>query len=599
MDAENCASGVTWDLSDLYVSMRDPALEADLVVALERARAFEARFRGTIDVPGGPPPGWVAGALRELESICEQRDRPAIFAHLLHAADARPPEHGALVARTLEGGSEVRNHLVFFELEWLALDDSVANGIAQSPECARYRHHLTAARRYRSHVLSEPEEKILEASANTGRRAFCRLFDELLSSLVFAVELNGETRELNESEVLALLHDDRSEVRREAGAALTRGLRDHGRQLAFVFNVIVQDHATTDRLRRYPDAMAARNLANEIDADTVSALVDACEQNVDIVAAYYRVKRRLLGLDTLYDYDRYAPVARAGVHVPWEAARETVLAAYGDFSPRMREIAQLFFERCWVDAEVREGKRGGAFSSSTVPSVHPYVLLSYLGRQRDVMTVAHELGHGVHQYLSRDRGYLQCDTALTMAETASVFGELLVFEKLRREQRDRDARLGLLCEFVEEAFGTVFRQIALTRFEQELHRRRREEGELSSDTIGAIWWEANSAMYGDSVVLTDDYRWWWAYIPHFIHSPFYCYAYSFGEILVLALYEIYREEGEGFVPRYLELLAAGGSETPADLLARLGVDVHRKEFWARGLGVLRGMVEEIERLAGA
>jgi oligoendopeptidase F len=313
---------------------------------------------------------------------------------------------------------------------------------------------------------------------------------------------------------------------------------------------------------------------------------------------YYALKRRLLGLEALYDYDRYAPIGGEPELIAWPAARDLVLDAYGDFSPRMREIAAQFFTGRWIDAEARDGKRGGAFSSGGVTSAHPYILLSYLGHPRDVQTLAHELGHGVHQFVARQRGYLQADTALTMAETASVFGEMLVFERLRRQEQPPRARLALLCAFIEEAFGTVFRQIALTRFEQSLHAARRREGELSSERIGAVWHAVNATLYGDSVVLTDDYRWWWAYIPHFVHSPFYCYAYGFGELLVLALYELYRERGPAFVPQYLELLAAGGTDTPAALLTRLGVDIEQPAFWQRGLDVLRRLVEEAQQLAG-
>ncbi|MGH7788629.1 MAG: M3 family oligoendopeptidase, partial [Candidatus Binatia bacterium] len=517
---------------------------------------------------------------------------------LLHAADARPPAHGALLARTQERGSEIRNELLFFELEWLALDEAVAAPIIAAPACAYYRHHLAAARRYRPHMLSEPEERLLEETANTGRRAFSRLFDEVLSALTFAVEVDGKPQTLNESGVLALLHDGRRAVRLNAAQALTATLRQQSLLLTYTFNIIAQDHALSDRLRRYPDPMSARHLANEIDGATVGALMTACEQNSDIVADYYRLKRRLLGLDVLYDYDRYAPLDAEAPVVPWPAARDLVLEAYGDFAPPMREIAARFFDGRWIDADVRDGKRGGAFSSSAVPSAHPYVLLSYLGHPRDVMTLAHELGHGVHQYLARDRGHLQADTALTMAETASVFGEMLVFERLRREEHSPRARLALLCSFIEDAFGTVFRQIALTRFEQRLHAARRRDGELSSEQLGTIWLDVNAALYGDSVTLTDDYRWWWAYIPHFIHSPFYCYAYGFGELLVLALYELYRERGDAFVPQYLDLLAAGGSEAPAALLARLGLDVRDPAFWQRGLGVLRRLVDEAKDLAG-
>lgn len=590
-------TGVTWNLNDLYAGPSDPALTRDLDEALARATAFGQRYRGTINVAGGPAAAWVAAAVAELESILEQADKPAVYAGLLHAADSRPPAHGALVAMTQERGSEIRNQLLFFDLEWIGVDDAAAPAIIDAPACERHRHFLASMRRYRPHMLSEPEEKLLEETANTGRRAFHRLFDEALSGMTFEVEVDGATQTLNESAVLALLHDPRRDLRQRAARALTDGLREHSLLLTFIFNVIAQDHAQLDRVRRYADPMAARHLANEIDAATVDALMHACETNADIVVDYYHLKRRLLGLDALYDYDRYAPIAGEAKAMPWPAARDLVLDAYGDFSPRMSEIAAQFFTGRWIDAEVREGKRGGAFSSSGVPSAHPFILLSYLGNPRDVQTLAHELGHGVHQYLARERGYLQADTALTMAETASVFGEMLVFDRLRRQEGPPQARLALLCAFIEEAFGTVFRQIALTRFEQSLHSVRRREGELSSERIGAIWQEVNAALYRDSVVLTDDYRWWWAYIPHFIHSPFYCYAYGFGELLVLALYELYRERGGAFVPQYLGLLAAGGSAAPAVLLAQLGVDIQQPAFWQRGLGVLRGLVEEARALA--
>ena len=589
---------VAWDLSALYDAPTDPRIEADLAAALARAEAFAARYRGTIDVAGGPAPAWVAEAVAELEAILEQSDKPAVYAGLLHAADSRPSVHGALVARTQELGSAIRNQLLFFDLEWLALDDARAAAVVAAPECARWTHHLAAMRRYRPHTLSEPEEKLLEDTANTGRRAFNRLFDEVLSAMTFTVEVDGAPQAMNESGVLALLHDGRRDLRRRAAASLTDGLRQQSLLLTFIFNTVVQDHSLGDRVRGYATPMASRHLANEIDPATVEALLTACEANADVVADYYTLKRRVLGLDVIYDWDRYAPLEAEAATVSWPDARALVLDAYGDFSPRMREIAGEFFDGRWIDAAARDGKRGGAFSSSAVPSAHPYVLLSYLGHPRDVMTLAHELGHGVHQYLARPRGYLQADTALTMAETASVFGEMLVFERLRRQEQSPRARLALLCGFIEDAFGTVFRQIALTRFEQGLHAARRAEGELSSARIGDIWLDVNAALYRGSVTLTDDYRWWWAYIPHFIHSPFYCYAYGFGELLVLALYELYQEQGPAFVPRYLELLAAGGSESPATLLGRLDLDITEPGFWERGLSVIRRLVDEAKTLAG-
>jgi oligoendopeptidase F len=591
--------GVAWDLSPLYSDPHDPRIEADLDAAAQRATAFATRYRGTIDVAGGPSPEWMAEALAELEALTELTDRAAVYAGLLHAADMSPPAHGALLARTQERGSDIRNALLFFDLEWLALDDARARPVIDAPPCARWRHHLEALRRYKPHTLSEAEEKLLEETANTGRRAFHRLFDEVLAAMTFRVEVDGAAQTMNESGVLALLHDARRDVRQRAARALTAGLQQHAQVLTYTFNIIAQEHAQSDRRRGYATAMASRHLANEIDAPTVDALIDACEAGAGVVSDYYHLKRRLLGVDVLYDWDRYAPLAGETRAVPWPQAQAMVLDAYGAFSPAMRDVAAQFFDGRWIDAETRDGKRGGAFSSSAVPSLHPYILLSYLGHPRDVMTLAHELGHGVHQYLARPRGYFAADTALTMAETASVFGEMLVFDALRRHESEPRARLALICSFIEEAFGTVFRQIALTRFEQRLHEARRRDGELSSQRLGELWMEVNAALYGDSVTLTDDYRWWWAYIPHFIHSPFYCYAYGFGELLVLALYELYREQGAAFVPRYLDMLAAGGSESPAALLARLGVDVSQPAFWQRGLGVIRRLVDEAKQLAQA
>lgn len=594
---QNLAAGVAWDLSDLYVGPNDPRVIADLDGALQAAERFAETYRGKIAIAGGPSPAQVAQAVAEIERILERSGAATAFAELLHAADVTPPAHGALVAATQEKASAIRRELLFFELEWLALDEDTAQRLCADPACAKYRHFLTSLRRYRPHVLSEPEEKILEEKANTGARAFSRLFDEVLSSLEFTVDAEGIPPRLNESRVLALLYDGRREVRRAAAAALTRGLQANQLLLGFIFNTLTHDHAIDDRLRVYGDPMASRHLANEIEAETVGALMEACEANHGIVRRYYHLKRRLLGLEELADYDRYAPITLATPAVSWERCRDTVLAAYAAFSPHLAEVAAQFFEHRWIDAELRSGKRGGAFSASTVPSVHPYVLVNYTGRLNDVTTVAHELGHGVHQYLSRPQGYLQADTPLTMAETASVFGEMLVFEHLLREIGDPHARLALLCGKIEDSIATVFRQVAMTRFEQKLHHARRTQGELSRDQICDLWLQPNTALYGDAVTLTDDYRWWWAYIPHFVHTPFYCYAYGFGELLVLALYEMYRREGAAFVPKYLDLLAAGGSDSPANLLRRLGVNISDPHFWNLGLQPLRQMVEEAEELA--
>jgi len=590
------AAGVRWDLSDLYPEPAEAAIERDLDAAEAAARRFAERYRSRIASLGAAE---LAAAVDELEALLEPPGRAGAYASLRFAADTAAPAHGALLQRVQERGSAVRNAIVFFQLEWVALEEAHAARLLAEPALARRRHLLASMRRYRPHVLTEPEERILEELANTGERAWSRLFDEILAAARFRVSLDGETKEQSEEETLSLLYDAERERRRAGAAALTAGLKQHARVLAFVFNTLVQSKATEDRLRDYEDPLAARHLSNEIDASSVQALLGACERAFPLVQRYYRLKARLLGLDTLLDYDRYAPVGEPPTRIAFAEARRIVLDAYRDFSPELGELAARFFERRWIDAELRPGKRGGAFSASTVPSAHPYVFLNYTGTLRDVMTVAHELGHGVHQSLAREQGLFEQDTPLTLAETASVFGEMLVFRRLLREESDPTTRLALLCGKLEDAFATVFRQVVMTRFEEKLHAARRSEGELPIERINALWLEANAPMHGDAVRLTDDYAWWWLYIPHFVHSPFYCYAYAFGELLVLALLRRHDEEGAAFVPRYLALLRAGGSDAPAALLAKLGLDVTDPRFWEGGLAVLAELVGEAEALAGA
>jgi oligoendopeptidase F len=475
--------------------------------------------------------------------------------------------------------------------------DDVAAKLLALPLLAKYRHYLDYKRTWRPHYLSEPEEKILDEKAVTGRAAFVRLFDETAAAMTFPFEHAGRSESLSIQQINAKLYEPDRSVRQAAAAGLTRGLKDNARLLTFIFNNLVLDHHSDCTLRKYPHPMAPRHLANEISDEVVEALMTAAERHHATVQRYYRLKGRLLGLDPLYDYDRYAPVFSDLPACDWGTARRTVQESYAAFSPRAGTIIGEFFERSWIDAELRTGKRGGAFSSSTVPSVHPYILMNFTDKLRDVMTLAHELGHGLHQYLSRPVGYLQCDTPLTTAETASVFGEMLTFQRLLEMYANPRIRLALLCTKIEDGFATAFRQVVLTRFEQALHQARREHGEQTTEQINELWAAANRPMHGDAVRLTEDYSWWWMYIGHFIHVPFYCYAYAFGELLVLALVQRYKQEGPGFVPKYLDLLAAGGSDKPQVLLSRLGVDVTDPTFWELGLRLLGDMVSEAEELA--
>jgi oligoendopeptidase F len=589
------AAGVTWDLSDLYQGPDDSRINQDLDEALRRAQSFEKSYRGKI--ADGPNADVLLAAVQELEGLSEQMDKPLVYAHLLHAARTDDPKHGALLSRTREQRTVINKHLIFFDLEWVKVEDAVVKPLLDAPKLAHYRHYLEQKRVWRPHYLSEPEEKILDEKAVTGRAAFVRLFDESVSAMRFPFEHAGRAESLTMQQINAKLYDPDRSVRQAAAAGWTKGLQDNARLLTFVFNNLVLDHHSDCTLRRFRTPITSRHLANEISDEVVEALMTAAERHHGTVQRYYRLKGRLLGLDPLYDYDRYAPLFPDMPRCDWPTARQTVQESYRAFSPRAGGVIDEFFDKHWIDAELRPGKRGGAFSSSGVPSAHPYILMNFTDRLRDVMTLAHELGHGLHQYLSRGVGYLQCDTPLTTAETASVFGEMLTFQRLLEKYPDPKIRLGMLCSKIEDGFATVFRQVVLTRFEQSLHRARREEGELATERINELWMEANRPMHGEAVRLSDGYAWWWMYIGHFIHVPFYCYAYAFGELLVLALVQKYKQEGPAFVPKYLELLSAGGSEAPHVLLARLGVDVTDPTFWELGLRLLGDMVGEAEKLA--
>lgn len=585
------AAGVRWNLADLYAGSDDPKIERDLETTRATAQDFATRYRGKVATLKATE---LAAAVDALEALQKPVTRAYVFAELLFSADTANPKHGALLQHVQEQASQIKNTLLFFELEWLTLEN--VDSLLAHPLLARRRHFLEGLRRYRAHVLSEPEERLLEETANTGSRAFSRLFDEILSGLRFPVEYQGKTQDLSEEEVLSLLYESDRSLRAAAAAALTRGLQNNERVLTFLFNTLVQDKATKDRLRKYEYPAHERNLSNEIDAATVTSLLQACEARFSLVARYYKLKAKILGLDKLADYDRYAPIpGHTGKH-DFVTAKQIVLDAYADFSPKMAAITNEFFEKHWIDAELRPGKRGGAFCAATLPELHPYVLMNYTGNLRDVMTLAHELGHGVHQHLAREQGLFEQHTPLTTAETASVFGEMLVFRRLLREESDPQVRLALICGKLEEAFATVFRQVAMTRFEEALHEARRREGELTTARINELWLAANRPMFGDTVTLSDDYGWWWLYIPHFVHSPFYCYAYAFGELLVLSLLHRYDEVGAAFAPQYLELLRAGGSMSPPELLDRIGLNIRDAKFWDGGLALLEALLAQAEAL---
>jgi oligoendopeptidase F len=584
------AENIHWDLSDLYASSSDPQLAKDKVAVLKEADAFAAKYKGRI---GGLSVNEFKEMLQEYEALQDKGGKIGSFAYLQWSTDTGNTDYGKLVQEANELGSEINQRLVFLDVEWLKVPDEEAQKLIEAPELEFYRHYLESSRRYKDHVLNEEQEQILSAKSVTGRSAWVRFFDETLGQAKF--ELDG--KEYSEQEVLSKLHESDRELRIRAHASLTKKFKELGHPLTFVFNTLLADKSTNDKLREYPSWITSRNLSNETDDETVDALVNAVTSQYPLVQRYYKLKAKLLGLNEMFDYDRYAPIVQNEATINWESAKEMVLESYSEFHPKMGEITNEFFEKNWIDAAIKQGKRGGAYSASTVPSVHPYVFMNFDGKIRDVQTLAHELGHGVHQYLSRQQGPLQAGTPLTTAETASVFGEMLVFQNLLKELSDPKEKLALIIGKIDDTIATVFRQISMNRFENAMHTARREEGELTTERFSELWMEQQKALYGDAVTLTDEYGIWWSYIPHFLHTPGYVYAYAFGELLVLALYEEFTQRPDGFADRYMELLSAGGSEWPHDLVAKMGLDIRDPEFWNKGLASFEKMVEEAEELA--
>jgi oligoendopeptidase F len=579
-----------WDLAPLLDGEGEEGAARRLEQARELARDFAGRYAGRV---GTLDPEGLATAMRELSEIEEMVGRAGSYASLRFATDTADPERGRLLALVQERATEIETLLVFFELEWAALDDERAAALLDSGALEFCAHHLRSARRYRPHLLSEPEEKILAEKTLTGRAAWARLFGELTSAL--RVELDGAEHPLEVG--LSRLQDGDREVRRAAADAVSAALEPGLRTRAFILNTLLQDKAVEDRLRSYPHWLASRNLANEASDASVQALVEAVRGRYDIPQRWYRLKARLLGLDRLADYDRAAPLSLSEGSVGFREARELVLETYSEFSESAGKSVRRFFDERWIDAPVRPDKRGGAFCSYTVPSVHPYVMLNYTARPQDVLTLAHELGHGLHALLSRPQGVFHHSTPLTLAETASVFGETLVFERLIEAAGSEEERLGLLARRLDSAVGTVFRQIAMNRFEDLVHTRRREQGELSVEAISQAWSESQSELFADSVEISEGYRTWWSYIPHVVNTPGYVYAYAYGQLLALSAYARYAEEGEAFVPRYLDLLAAGGSAEPQRLGEMIGIDLSDPGFWDRGLEIVEGEVRRAELLA--
>jgi oligoendopeptidase F len=583
------AEDVAWNLSDLYDGGDDPRLEQDVEQTEAAAADFRERYYGRV---AQLSPAELREAIEQREEIESTFTRAIYFAHLWFATDMNDSPRGALVARLTEKGAAIDTQLLFFGLELAALEDEQADALLASEELERWRHWLRTVRKFRPYILTEPEEKILTEKAVSGFAAWDRLYDELLGAI--KVDLDGT--EIGFEEAMSKLYSPDRDLRRRASEAVTAALEPGLRTRTFVFNTIAVDKSIDDRLRGYETWISARNLSNDTTDEAVQALIDAVVNRYDVVQRYYTLKARLLGLDRLSFYDRMAPLGDDPTHVAWSEARELVVDAFSDFSSETGDIVERFFRDSWIDAPPRDGKRPGAFCATNVPGVHPYVFMNYTPDRRSVLTLAHELGHGLHGYLAAPLGLFNASTPLTTAETASVFGEALTFKRLLALEEDPKRRLNLLAGRIEDSIATVYRQIAMNRFEDAVHTWRRSEGELSPEKFEELWLETQTSMFADSVDI-DGYGTWWSYIPHFIGTPGYVYAYSYGFLFALSIFRKYELEGDSMVEPYLELLRAGGSMPPAELAKIVGLDLTDPKIWEAGIEALAVELDEAEALA--
>jgi oligoendopeptidase F len=579
-----------WDLSDLYSGRDSPALTQDLDRLAEDAEGFRRRYEGRLAELTGTEFGAAVAAYERLQ---ETSARIISFASLTQAGDLADQEIGRFFQTMQERINAIATALLFFSLEINKLDDAAIEAKSADPTLARYRPWLRDIRAFRPHQLSDEIETLLHEKSVAGRAAWVRLFDEMMAALRFPFH----ERQLTETEAFDLLTDRDAAVRHEAAESIGTVLGRNVRTLALITNTLAKDKEIEDRWRRLPRPISSRNLGNFVEDAVVDALIAAVRDSYQHLShRYYRLKARWFGTETLPFWDRNAPLPEDDDRlIPWGEAEETVIGAYAAFSPELAAVGRRFFAAPWIDAPPRPGKASGAFAHPTVPSAHPYLLLNYQGRVRDVMTLAHELGHGVHQVLAAQQGYLMADTPLTLAETASVFGEMLTFRALLAREIDPLRRKIMLAGKVEDMLNTVVRQIAFVTFEERVHDERRE-AELTPDRLGEIWLGVQRESLGPALRLDGVYRHYWSHIPHFIHTPFYVYAYAFGDCLVNSLYAVYENAHEGFAERYLDLLRAGGTLRHRELLAPFGLDAADPAFWSRGLAVVTRLIDELESL---
>lgn len=586
LNVELKTTDILWNLKDLYQDVSDPQIQKDLDWCETESLTLKEEFSGQLENISAED---FLGLIERYEALDTLFTKLGTYSFLNFTTQMDNSKAGALDQKVHEYYNRSSAQTVFFEIEWTNLTDEKAAALLAAKPLQHFRHYLEALRRQRPHMLSHLEEQLMREKEITGRNSWTTLFEKVFAHLKF-----GPTKR-TEEEVLTDLYSPDRRVRKEAAEEMTKGLESQLHILTHIFNTLAAEKMVTDRLRKYDDWISSMNLENELKDDTVNALIDAVTARYDIVHRYYRIKKDILALDELQDYDRYAPLEDLPTTLTdWQQCKDIVLASFSDFSPKVAAIAEDFFTKNWIHAPILASKRGGAFAHPCVPEEHPYVLVNYTGNIRDISTVAHELGHGVHQVLGATQGHFNSNTPLPLAETASVFAELLVFQAQLELITDPKQKKAFICQKLESIFATVFRQTAMNRFEQAMHTGRREHGELSAEQLSEYWLESQEAMFGDAVTLSENYKIWWSYIPHFLSTPGYVYSYAFGELLVLALYGLYQEEGETFVEKYINLLTAGGSASPYTLLEPFGFDLNDPAFWQKGLTVIENMVDLID-----
>ena len=584
-----------WNLSDLYPGLDSPKIKRDLEQADSDCVAFEQEFKGRLAAlaTGEGAGGALAAAVKRYESIDDRLGRLISYASLVYAGNTTDPVSAKFYGDIQERITAASLHLLFFTLELNRIDDGQLDAAMRDPALGHYRPWIEDVRKEKPYQLEDRVEELFHEKSVTGYSAWNRLFDETIAGLRFKIA--GKSLAIEPT--LNLMQDSDSKKRKAAAEALAKTFKENLRPFALITNTLTKDKEISDRWRGFKDIADARHLSNRVEREVVEALVAAVRAAYPKLShRYYALKARWFGKKSLPHWDRNAPLPKVAQRtIPWSDARATILTAYGAFSPRMAEVADQFFTKSWIDAPVRPGKQPGAFAHPTVPSAHPYVLLNYMGKPRDVMTLAHELGHGVHQVLAAPNGPLMAPTPLTLAETASVFGEMLTFKKLLAQTTDKKQRKAMLAAKVEDMINTVVRQIAFYSFERKVHSERRN-GELTAAQICDLWMSVQGESLGPAIQLRPGYETFWAYIPHFVHSPFYVYAYAFGDCLVNSLYAVYEKSASGFAERYLEMLSAGGTKHHSELLAPFGLDARDPKFWDGGLSVIASLIDELEAL---